>query len=70
MTTILRYSLLPILLIISGAFGGLVSQARAEDVRQRIALSYGIDRFDQVEPVRSAQYWRIDQASNRPRQKN
>ena len=51
MTTILRYSLLPILLIISGAFGGLVSQARAEDVRQRIALSYGIDWFGQVEQI-------------------
>jgi len=51
MTTILKYYLLPILLIISGACEGIVSQARAEDVRQRIALSHGIGLFDQVEQI-------------------
>jgi len=51
MTTILKYSLLFMLLIIYGTLEGTVSQVRAEDVRQRIARSYGVDWFDQVEQI-------------------
>jgi hypothetical protein len=51
MTKIFRYTLLPVLLIICGTFQGMVSQAGAEDVRQLIARSYGIEEFDQVEKI-------------------
>jgi len=51
MRKILKYSLLFMLLIIYGTLEGTASQVRAEDVRQRIARSYGIDWFDQVEQI-------------------
>ncbi len=51
MKKILKYSLTLVLLISAGAFEGAVSQALAEDIRQTIAASYGIDQFNQVEQI-------------------
>jgi hypothetical protein len=44
-----KISLALVLLISAAVFEGAFSQALAEDVRQRIAASYGIKWFDQVE---------------------
>jgi hypothetical protein len=51
MKKILNYLVALLMLISLSAFDGGANQARAEDVRQRIAASYGIDWFEKVEQI-------------------
>lgn len=51
MKNFLRLTYLLVSLISAVALQGALSPALAEDVRQRIAVSYGIDHFDQVEQI-------------------
>lgn len=51
MKNFLKLTLFLVSLSSAGVLQGLLSPALAEDVRQRIAVSYGIDHFDQVEQI-------------------
>ena len=51
MKNFLKITLFMVSLISAGVLQGVLSPALAEDVRQRIAVSYGIDHFDQVEQI-------------------
>jgi hypothetical protein len=51
MKNFLKLALFMVSLTSAGVLQGVLSQALAEDVRHRIAVSYGIDHFDQVEQI-------------------